>query len=207
MAELIPLTYRLRVASRRRIERWILVGLLATGVCATIYLSCLSVNLRARAVQAALSTEHASKLPVLNRANEFCARRAIIAERMATIQHLRDDKTLLAALTEISNGISTDFDHLDYIHIHNSVESSEAEKDKDKAAAPGTVAKITGITDNSTTMGELMTRLGQQNPSPMGVVLDSSRSETLLDGQIMRFQLTCQRTLSPNGEPTKAPPL
>lgn len=205
MAELIPLNYRLRVASRRRIERWVLASLLTSGVCAAIFLSCLSVNIRARAVQAALHSEHTNLLPVLNRANEFCIRRAVMAERMATIQRLRDDKTLLAALTEISNGISTEVDHLDYIHLSNSVESPEA--DKDKKILPGTVAKITGITDNSTTMGELMTRLGQQTPSHMGVVLESSRSEKLLDGHIMRFQLTCQRALGPNGEPTKAPPL
>ncbi len=38
-----------------------------------------------------------------------------------------------------------------------------------------------------------MTRLGQRTNPPINVVLESSRREALLDGQVMRFQIICEK--------------
>lgn len=39
-----------------------------------------------------------------------------------------------------------------------------------------------------------MTRLGQHTNPPINVVLEASHREPLLDGQVMRFQIVCEKT-------------
>jgi hypothetical protein len=55
------------------------------------------------------------------------------------------------------------------------------------------VVHITGITENSRTLADLMTRLGKNTQPEVSVVLQSSKREPLMDGQVMHFEITCEQ--------------
>ena len=110
---------------------------------------------------------------------------------MQKIQKLMDDKTLLSLLHNISDGFSKK-DCLQYINI----DARADDKGNHNNAEPGDghyIVHVTGITESSTTLAELMTRLGRHTDPPVNVVLQSSKREPLLDGQVVRFEILCEQ--------------
>ncbi|MGN6368700.1 MAG: hypothetical protein ACTHN5_10595 [Phycisphaerae bacterium] len=189
MAELIPFSYRLRVMRRQQVRRWATVA----AVAAVISLASVGASYvwerQCSAENEALAGQYREKSTLIARAQELRAKRRDLANRMEKIQTLMNDKTLLSLLNNISNGFSAK-DCLDYINI-------DARAQKSDPAAKGEsprhyVVQITGITENSRTLADLMTRLGKNTEPPVNVVLQSSKRENLMDGQVMRFDITCE---------------
>jgi len=187
MAELIPLDYRLRVAQRQHIGRW-LVACFGVLVIAGGSLAYAFARERAQSAQyESLLREYQQKSVLITRSQELRAKRQSLADRMNKIQTLMDDKTLLALLRNISSGFS-ESDSLEYIQV-------DARGTTKHGASDGStyVVRLTGITANSTTLADLMTRLSKQQTPAVSVQLEMSRRETFLDGQVMRFQIVCEK--------------
>ena len=93
-----------------------------------------------------------------------------------------------AGAVEVAAGAAGAFaasDCLEYVHI-DARGGNAGEEGK-------FLVRITGITNNSTTLAELMTRLSKGKEPAVNVTLEMSRREPYLDGQVMRFQITCER--------------
>ena len=195
MAELIPLKYRVRVASRHRLERWIFWGILILAMCSASLLSTYAWQLRSSGELTDLRTQYKSRSALITRSQELRSKRLDLAQRMQKIQYLMDDRLLLALLNGISQGFSSG-DCLEFIHIDAQSASTPANK---KSPQPTDASNryrvhITGITTNSTSLAELMTRLSKTAQPRMNVTLESSKRENFLDGQVMRFQIVCEHT-------------
>lgn len=193
MAELIPKHYRLRVATKQRVERWVLVGLVVIAGCVATVLSTWAMDLRVRAQLADLVAQRSARASLISRATELVAQRAALAQRLETIQHLQDDRTVLTALSDVAARFS-EHDRLEFIRVSNDQVNHQANKDSPVRPNTNATAQVRGITENATTMAELMTRLSRTTPATTNVVLETSRREDFIDSQVMRFHLLCQRT-------------
>lgn len=193
MAELIPPEYRLRLAQRQHLAQWAVTGvvtlLLAGGAVAYG-----AVWQRGKAAEHAdLATQFREKSVLITRSQDLRAKRQDLANRMQKIQQLRDDKVLLSLLRNIAGSFSSD-DCLETVKI----EAHGAKPDGAAAAAADDAyaVHLSGITTNSTTLAALMTRLTQQNTPAINVVLENSRRDKVLDGQVMRFQIICEKPVA-----------
>ena len=185
MAELIPLHYRARVATRQRIRIWVLWGFVTFAACGAALSTAYAWEMRSAGTLDQLEKEHRGRLALIVRSQELRNKRQDLADRMQKIQQLMDDKVLLALLHDISESFSTN-DCLEYIHIDALGTSTEPGHEPNQF-----VVRLTGITNNSTTLAELMKRLNAKSQPKVDVVLENSRRETYVDGQVMRFQITC----------------
>lgn len=193
MAELIPPEYRLRLAQRQHLAQWAVAGvvtlLLAGGAVAYG-----AVWQRGKAAEHAdLATQFREKSVLITRSQDLRAKRQDLANRMQKIQQLRDDKVLLSLLRNIAGSFSSD-DCLETVKIeaHGAKPDGAAAAVADDAYA----VHLSGITTNSTTLAALMTRLTQQNTPAINVVLENSRRDKVLDGQVMRFQIICEKPVA-----------
>jgi hypothetical protein len=188
MAELIPLDYRIHVARSRLIGRWVVVFALTVIICAGSVICAMTWKARKGADLARLNDEYNAKKTLIQRAKELRAGRLDLASRMEKIQQLMDDKTLLLLLHNISGSFSPN-DCLQYI----SIDAHGRVADKKSDDPNRFIVRLNGFTTNTSSLAELMTRL-KKNPTPkMSVTPDSSRREGLMDGQVMRFQITCEK--------------
>ncbi|HUO07365.1 MAG TPA: hypothetical protein VM008_03625 [Phycisphaerae bacterium] len=191
MAELIPFDYRIRTMRRQQIKRWSI----AAAVAAVISLSGVGAvymwQHRCVTEYQGIASQCKEKSALITRSQDLRSRRQDLANRMQKIQKLMDDRTLLSLLCDISNGFSAR-DSLDYINI-----DARAQKNDPSGNASDSdghyIVHIVGITENSRTLADLMTRLGKSTQPPVNVVLQSSRRESYLDGQVMHFELTCEQ--------------
>ncbi len=54
--------------------------------------------------------------------------------------------------------------------------------------------RLSGMTNNTSTLAQLMARLGAPDSKmPVSVMLERSMRENVLDGQVVRFQVTCEK--------------
>ena len=190
MAELIPVEYRLRAAQKQLASQWMRRGILV-AIAAAAGLTYTFGWFRERTVEHdKLAVDFKAKSALITRSDELRSRRQDLANRMQKIQELMDDKVLLTLLKNISDGFSGK-DCLEFVSID--ARAQDAASADRPASDPHYVVRITGITQSSGTLAELMTRLGQQTNPPINVVLESSHREPLLDGQVMRFQIVCDK--------------
>jgi hypothetical protein len=191
MAELIPFEYRLRIVQRQRLGRWLGVAAIVGAVSLTAVGAAFAWSRQCASGLETLSTQYREKSALIVRSQLLRASRQNLANRMEKIQQLMDDRTLLSLLRNISSGFSA-HDCLEYINI-------DARAEKDPAHAAGASGKgfyvvhITGITESSASLADLMTRLGRNGSPPINVVLQSSKREPLLDGKVMRFEILCEQ--------------
>ena len=190
MAELIPLQYRLRLATRKRLTACIIASAAAVLVSGASLAYAFAWERQRSAAYETLHEEHRGKSLLISQSEALRAKRENLASRMQKIQQLMDDRLLLSLLRNISDGFSSN-DCLEYIQIDARGISRPDQPDKDGSDAY--CVRISGVTANSSTLAELMTRLTQRSNPPMNVVLQSSRRDTVLDGQVMRFQITCEK--------------
>jgi hypothetical protein len=127
---------------------------------------------------------------MITQSDQLRARRQDLADKMQRIQELMDDKMLLSLLRNISGGFSGN-DCLEYVSVNAHAIKNPAEN-KDGDANLYTV-RIHGITKDSASLAELMTRLGQQSSPAMNVVLESSHRRSVVDGQVMSFEILCEK--------------
>jgi hypothetical protein len=192
MAELIPLDYRLRVMQNELASRWLSRGIfVAIASAAALTLSFTWFHKHA-AEHEKLAAEFKAKSVLIVHAQELRTDRQNLANRMQKIQELMDDKVLLSLLKNISEGFTGKDSVIESLNIDARVQDPAPAADK-PAPDPRYVVRITGITKDSGTLAELMTRLGQRTDPPINVVLESSHREALLDGQVMRFQIVCDK--------------
>jgi hypothetical protein len=192
MAELIPPEYRLRMAQRRHIAQWAAGGvaalLLASGAVAYGV-----VWQRGKAAEhATLAAQFREKSVLITRSQELRSKRQDLANRMEKIQQLRDDKVLLSLLRNIAGSFSGE-DCLETVKIEAHGAKPDASAGGASAADDAYAVHLSGITTNSSTLAALMTRLTQQNSPAINVVLENSRRDKVLDGQVMRFQIVCEK--------------
>jgi hypothetical protein len=195
MAELIPVNYKLRVAQKEHVGHWITCGILAVIVCAGALAYTYMWRRQQAVAHEIIQVQYQDKASLMLKAEEMQARRAELASRMQQVQHLMDDKMLLSLLRNVSEG----FGPLDCLE-DVSIEARAAKPAGDKPGVHQSpyLVHVTGITANSSTLAELMTRLSRRNlagaQTSMNVVLEASHREKLLDGQVMRFQILCHET-------------
>jgi hypothetical protein len=201
MAELIPVQYRLRTAQKQHLEKWMLIAIVAVGVALAGVTYTYMLARHEKSAMLARQTEYRQKASAIDQSRQVLARRQELANRMQKVEQLMDDKTLLSLLKNISEGFASS-DCLEYINIEAKAKDGEKtndngkdkNKDKDVALANGNyVVHITGITSNSATLADLVNRLSHQTTPAMNVVLESSHRETLMDGQVMRFEILCEK--------------
>lgn len=196
MAELIPLDYRINELRRRLIRRWAVVTVLTAMVAGGSLFSTLAWKWERVAEYTALQAERQSKSVLIAQAKVLRERRLDLAARMQKMQELKEDKVLLALLRNISDGFSA-HDCLEYINVeaHNPRQGGKASDDK-----PYSV-RISGITANDTTHADLLNRLteiGAKSDPPITITPESLKRENLLDGQVMRFQILCEKPKTKN---------
>jgi Tfp pilus assembly protein PilN len=191
MAELIPIEYRLRAAQRELASQWLRRGVLVAIAAAACLIYTFGWFRQRSTEHDKLAAEFKEKSTLITRSDELRSRRQNLANRMQKIQELMDDKVLLSLLKNISEGFSGK-DCLEFVSIDARAQDAAPAPDK-PAPDPHYVVRITGITQSSGTLAELMTRLGQRGNPPINVVLESSHREPLLDGQVMRFQIVCDK--------------
>jgi hypothetical protein len=112
---------------------------------------------------------------------------------MQKMQELKDDKVLLSLLRNISEGFGNS-DCLEYVSVeaHGARPNGNEKSVDDKAYA----VRINGITANDTSHADLLNRLteiGAKADPPIAITPESLKREKLLDGQVMRFQILCER--------------
>ena len=136
----------------------------------------------------ALEAQYQDKSNLIVKSQELRARRLELAGRMQQVQQLMDDKLLLSLLRNVSAEFGPS-DCLEYVTF----DARQRSKDDRTVSKSPYKIRIVGVTANSTTLAELMTRLGQQSASTMNVVLQSSERQKMLDGQVMKFEISCEQ--------------
>lgn len=190
MAQLIPIHYRVQVAARRRLQRWRICGMVVVAACLAALGHGYAAQTKAHRALEQRQAEHAQRATEIARGEELRSQRHALQERMATIQHLHDDKVLLALLHTVASSFS-DFEAMEYIQID--ARGSTASTGPGPAQDGDFVVRMTGITANSTTLAQLMKRIGAKAQPGVQVKLESSKREPYLDSTVMRFQLVCRR--------------
>jgi len=191
MAELIPMAYRVRMATRRRVRRWVLAGTLALTLAGMGVSGAFLDECRTASAVARLETSRQARSTLFGQADELVARRAILAERMGKLQRLSDDRVLVSLLQQLAARFSTN-DCLEYMHIDT---RSSAHKDGAADAPEGVyTVRLNGVTSTTQSLAELLTRLSAPARMPVTVMLEKSNRENLLDGQVIRFQINCEKT-------------
>jgi hypothetical protein len=193
MAELIPLEYRIRVTTRQRVRVWLFASGLAVALAGLALSYSGMAEHRTAVALSELENQTEARSMLIAKAEEVKAKRAAVADRMEKIQQLMDDHVLLGLLQQMSAGFSGN-DCLEYIHI-DARPTPPATKDGTPATdvAPNYIVRLTGATSNTQTLAELMTRLSTPAQMPVSVMLDKSFRDTLLDGQAVKFQITCEK--------------
>jgi hypothetical protein len=194
MAELIPMQYRLRTAQKQHLNKWVLIGVVAVGLSLASLTYAYMLQRRETSVLSAGKAQVQQKSIAISESRQVLGRRQALAIRMQKVEQLMDDRTLLALLRNISDGFAAT-DCLEYI----SIDAKPRAKEKETAPVDGSyVVHIVGITASNTTLADLVTRLSKQTTPAMNVVLQSSHRETLQDGQVMRFEIQCEKP-APSG--------
>jgi hypothetical protein len=138
----------------------------------------------------------------IKKAEQLVATRQELANRMQKVEGLMEDKLLLSLLHNISEGFSST-DCLESINIDARVLVSHKKENQAAKDAPPPeetyMVRISGITSNNATLADLVTRLSHQAAPAMNVVLESSKREQRLEGQVMRFQILCEKPRADKG--------
>jgi hypothetical protein len=198
MAELIPLDYRLGEMRRRLIGRWAAVAVVAALVAGGSLAWTYAWSQKQQVAFDERSHELQAKSVLIAQAKELRERRLDLAARMQKMQELMDDRVLLALLRNISDGFSSS-DCLEFISVeaHNARPTGNEKSTDDKAYA----VRISGVTANDTSHADLLNRLteiGAKSDPPIMITPESLKRENLMDGQVMRFQILCERPKTKN---------
>lgn len=189
MAELIPPEYRLRTAQKQHLEKWVMAGVVVLGLAAAGFGYTLAWEHKQQAAHKELAAQYLDKSALITRSQELRAKRQELANRMEKIQELRDDKVLLSLLGSIADSFS-DQDCLETVKI----DAHGVKADGGPATADDSYAvHLSGITASSASLADLMTRLTKKHTPAINVVLENSHRDKLLDGQVMRFQILCEK--------------
>ena len=183
MAELVPKRYRLRMAQKELLAQWYVAGILTAvlAVGAIVY-TCTWHHQQSK-TYASLQANYQQKSSMIMRSQDLRARRQDLASRMLQVQQLMDDKTFVTLLRNISESFDTS-DTLDSVSIE-----TLGDKSSNRDAY---VVNVHGITANSTTLAQLMTRITHRSSDTMNVVLQSTSREASLEMHPMRFHIRCE---------------
>ena len=197
MAELIPLHYRAKFVVRQRVRLWTLGGVVTLAMCAAAVVAAAVWSHAAAGEVARLDADYRQKATLIQASEQLQARRQALADRMRKIEGLKQDKTLLSLLRNVAAGFS-ELDCLEYIHVDARGTTKGTDAAALAAAATDSdtshyIVRLSGITSTPATLADLMTRMGQGNNPPMQVQLEASKREGFLDGQVIRFQMACEK--------------
>ena len=190
MAELIPLEYRIEVARKRLIERWMIVGVLAAAV-ATAGLATAFAWQRERAQElAAEKVEFEKVSDLIKEARNIERKRQELAGQMQKLQGLRDDTVLMSLLKSVTESVS-DSDCLSLIQI----EAHTADKGRGKEESAAYRVRLQGLTNNDSTHSKFLERLsenGKKTHPPLSVPLGEKQLRLILDKEVTFFDITCE---------------
>ena len=192
MAEFIPLDYRMNIATRQRLGRWMVISTLVLACCVAALSSAYALERRSAAELQELKDQVQSRASLVSRSQMLQAKRQELADRMTKIQRLMNDRLLVSMLKDFAQGITAN-DRLEFIKIDLAPLTKPPESNKE----PPVLARISGITSNSGTLAELMTRLTKQSNQQVEFRLQHSQRTAFLDGQVMRFELVCSKPQTP----------
>jgi hypothetical protein len=194
MAELIPLEYRVGVARRRLISRWITVGIIAAAIAASSVASTF-VWKRQQAVRYAdLARQYREAEVHIQQYSDLKARRDDLAQRMKRMEDLQSDQVLLSLLRNVSTGFS-DSDCLEYICI-------DAYPGDKKSSDSRYSVRLRGITLDDTSHSRFLDRLtdiGKKSQPPLRVPLGEKHLLLMLDGQVTSFDIICDQPVAKGG--------
>jgi hypothetical protein len=187
MAELIPLEYRVAVARKILLGRWMVAGtlvvLLAVGGLAYTYMW----KRHQADACAGVQREYQKAAVLLTEARQLQTSRDALAARMARIQRIESDAVLRSLLANVAAACSED-DCLKFIRV----EAHPAEAKADDAHFQ---VQINGFTVDDTSHSRLLDRLtdiGRRSQPPLKVNLGEKHLAPLRDGEVTSFDLTCE---------------
>ena len=187
MAELIPLEYRIADAQRVLIRRWGIVLGLTALVAAGSFGWVFNWQRQQLAAYTQIDREFNQKSVKKLDARQLIDRRAALARKMTTIEDLGKDDLLLAMMRYVTSQFS-EVEVLDNLAI-------QAHAHVGENGGRGYFAHVTGVTVNDSTRSELvdrMTKSAKQSVLPMTVSAESTSVIKLLDGEAVRFEITCE---------------
>lgn len=192
MAELIPLEYRVSVARRRLISRWVYAGAMVTLVCAgAVAYSYVWKRQTADALNA-MQGQFQKNAVLLTEAQRLRASRDALANKMTRIERMQNDTVLLSLVKNVSSAFSDD-DCLKYIRVDAHLGDFKSDNTKYQV-------QIRGITRDDSTHAELLDRLtamGQKSQPPLKANLGEKHLVTVRNGEASFFDLTCEPPPSP----------
>lgn len=186
MAEMIPLEYRVSVARKSLIGRWITVGVLAVATAAAgvtytyMWRKKQSDELTKTQAQYVISTA------LLKASRDVQASRDVLANKMIHMEQLQNDTLLLSLLKNVSLSFSDD-DCVKFIRVDAHLADQKPDDTRYQV-------RMYGITRDDTTHSKLLDRLtemGKTAQPPLKLNLGEKHKTPILDGEATFFDLTC----------------
>ncbi len=187
MAELIPMEYRIATAQSECVRRWGFVAALAAVLAVAGLVTVYGEQRKHRIAYEQVSTNYASRSMIKTEAFKLIEHRQDLARRMAKIQEVQDDRKLLSLLSGVTQQFS-DNDVLEDIAIEVHGRGGEERN------PPGSFTVRAGaVTRNYDSWNELIDRLNKAsatNNPQMAIKPGSANDSRMLEGQVVRFQVT-----------------
>jgi len=186
MAELIPLEYRVTIARKILIRRWIIAGVL-TALTAFGGLTYTYMWKRQQTkAYTEMQRQYDKTTALLQLAKHMQEQRTELAAKMARIENLQHDTLLLQLLRGVSGGFS-DSDCLKFIRIDAHLPSARPDDVKFQV-------QLRGYTVDDTTHANFLDRLtdiGRKSTPPIKVNLGEKHRMPMVDSIVTAFDLTC----------------
>jgi len=187
MAELIPLEYRVSVARKKLIRRWLFAGgvVVAAAVAGLVYTHLWERKQSQAYVE--MQKTYDRTVALLRSARELQASRDALAAKMARIERLKNDSIVLTMVRNVSSAFG-DNDCLKFIRVDAHLGDPKAEEQRYQV-------QIHGITKDSTTHTNLLDRLtdiGRKSNPPLKVNLGEKHTNKVNEVEVTFFDLTCE---------------
>jgi hypothetical protein len=192
MAELIPMEYRIAASQKAATRRWgFVVGL--TALVAASGLSYVAAWQRQQFIAFDLvSKEYQESSKVKVEARQLITRRETVAKRMEKIQGVQDDQMML----DLVRNITAQFSENDMLQ---DISLEVHGKAGDERLPLGSFSvRVAGATKSDETHAALLDRLskvGSESKPAMAVKPGSASISDMLDGKVVRFQVTFEMPL------------
>ena len=187
MAELIPMEYRIATAQSECLRRWGFVMALAAVVAGAGLFTAFNNQRKHRAAYDQINASYMLKSMIKTESRRLIDQRNEVAGRMAKIQEVQDDNVLLSLLAGVTQQFS-DNDVLEDISLEVHGRSGD-----ERPAQGAFSVRVGAVTKNYDSWNELIDRLtkasAKTNP-PMAIKPGSSSDARILEGQVVRFQVT-----------------
>ena len=196
MAELIPLEYRIAVSQKRLARRWGFISALALAVAVGGLVTAWRWQHKQYLAYAEVKQFYDHRAMIKVKAKSLIDQREDMANRMARLEEVQNDQTMLLLMQNITREFS-DEDMLEDITLEVHGKLGEERN------PPGSFTVIVnGITKSNITLSTLVSRLskaGAKSIPAMRVQPGSSSTGVVMGGNAVRFHVTFDRAATKSG--------